>query len=151
MRVINQPCSGGWADLSLVLGSVGRAPPLPPRGSGRSSSGSAGAGRSQEVRSVCGDKTPPPRGPQLQCLWVWAEQSGEWITPKLSLLTVWTDRLRCLNKHSIRVFFCKASLIFSLLTWDVQCKGKHITLWCPWQCEYNQTASWAQVEKGLLM
>lgn len=77
MRVINQPCSGGWADLSLVLGSVGRAPPLPPRGSGRSSSGSAGAGRSQEVRSVCGDKTPPPRGPQLQCLWVWAEQSGE--------------------------------------------------------------------------
>lgn len=51
---INQPRHGGWADLSLVLGSVCRALPLPPRGSGRSSSGSAGAGQSQEVRSVCG-------------------------------------------------------------------------------------------------
>lgn len=75
--VINQPCCGGWADLSLVPGSVGRAPPLPPRGFGRSSSGSAGGARGQEAGSVCGDGALPPRGLRLRCLWAWAEQSGE--------------------------------------------------------------------------
>lgn len=75
--VINQPASGEWADLSLVPGSAGRAPPLPPKGFGRSSSGSADASRSHGVRSVCGDETPPRRGLQLQRLWEWAQQSGE--------------------------------------------------------------------------
>lgn len=74
--VINQPCSGGWANLSLVPGSVGRAHPLPLRGFGLSSSGSAGASRGQEVHSVCGDENHPPRGLQLRCLWVWAKQRG---------------------------------------------------------------------------
>lgn len=79
MLVINQLCRGEWAYLSLVPDSVGRAPPLPLRGSGRSSSGSAGANRGQEVRSVCGDDTLPHRSLRLQRLWVWAEQSrAEW-------------------------------------------------------------------------
>lgn len=74
--VTNQPAGGEWADLSLVPGC---APPLPPEGFGRSSSGSADAdaSRSHGVRSVCGDETPPRRGLQLQRLWEWAEQSGE--------------------------------------------------------------------------
>lgn len=70
MLVINQPCTGGWADLSLVPGSVDRVPPLPLAGFGQSSSGSAGAHPDQEARSVCGDETPPPRGLQLRRLWV---------------------------------------------------------------------------------
>lgn len=53
--------------LSLVPGSVGRAPPLPLRGSGRSSSGSADASRGQEVYSVCGDETRPPSGLRRRC------------------------------------------------------------------------------------
>lgn len=65
MLVINQPCSVGWADLSLVRGSVGHAPPLPPEGFGQSFLGSADANRSQEVRSVSDDKNLCPRGLQL--------------------------------------------------------------------------------------
>lgn len=97
--VINQPCSGGWADLSLLPGSVSRAPPLPPRGSGRSSSGSAGAGRGQEVCFVYGDETHPPGGLRRRCLRVEQSAEWEWITPKASLLAVWMDGLRCSNQH----------------------------------------------------
>lgn len=70
MLVINQPCSVRWADLSLVRGSAGHAPPLHLRGFGWSSSGSADASRGQEVYSVCDDKNLPPRGLRLRCLWV---------------------------------------------------------------------------------
>lgn len=146
-ELINQPWSGGWADLSLVPGSVSRAPPLPPRGFGRSSSGSAGAGRGQEVRSVCGDETHPPRGLLLRCLWVWAEQSrgGMNLNP-LFLLSGWMAWGVQTNIKS--VFFSFLRSVFEFQPSDMSCvvpqkkksqlKGKHITLWCPWQCEYNQ-------------
>lgn len=51
-----------WLDLSLGFVGCALLPPL--RGSVRSSSGSAGAGRSQGAYSVYGDKTPPPGGPR---------------------------------------------------------------------------------------
>lgn len=63
--VINQPYTGGWADLSFVPGSL----PLPLVGSGQSSSGDAGASPGQEACSVCGGECPP-WGPQLRRLWV---------------------------------------------------------------------------------
>lgn len=66
MLVINQPYTGGWADLSFVPGCV---PPLPLAGSGQSSSGDAGAGPGQEACSVCGGESLP-WGPQLRRLWV---------------------------------------------------------------------------------
>lgn len=60
--------SFSWCQCNLLLvpDSVGRAPPLPLRGFGRSSSGSAGEGQRLEVHSVCGDGTLPPGGLQLQ-------------------------------------------------------------------------------------
>lgn len=62
----------GWGpDLSSGPGS-GCAPPLPPGGSGRSFSGSAGARRSREARSVDGDGIPPPGGLQTEGLQGWA-------------------------------------------------------------------------------
>lgn len=98
LLVINQPCSGGWADLSLVPGSVGRAHPLPLRGFGRSSSGSAGASHGWGVRSVCGDENRP-RALRLRRLWVWAEQRENESHLKPCLLAVWMDALRCFIQH----------------------------------------------------
>lgn len=69
-RVCVSVKSRGWgADLSSGPGS-GCAPPRPPGDSGRSFSGSAGARRSRETRSVGADGIPPPGGRQGEGLQV---------------------------------------------------------------------------------